>query len=60
LPQAPTAYGRTFSRSLEGKDGEEVGAQSRKLIDRMDFYLLECLGRFGVQVHGSLAVLLGI
>ncbi len=62
-PSAAQAYAQLASRlheALEDDDGEEVRAEIRKLVDRRDFYLLEGLGRFDLQVHGSLGVLLGL
>ena len=62
-PSAASADGQRIGRfheALEDDDGEEVRAETRKLVDRRDFYLLEGLGRFDLQVHGSLGVLLGL
>ncbi|PRB14570.1 MULTISPECIES: hypothetical protein [unclassified Brevundimonas] len=44
---------------IEGDDGEEVLAELRKLIERVDFIPAEGLGKFDLRVHGSLSVLLG-
>ncbi|MEJ8406556.1 hypothetical protein WKI27_14445, partial [Brevundimonas vesicularis] len=62
-PSAASADGQRIGRfheALEDDDGEEVRAEIRKLVDRRDFYLLEGLGMFDLQVHGSLGVLLGL
>ena len=62
-PGATEAYGRLASRLhevMEGSEGEKVRAEVRKLIERVDFEPLEGLGRFGLQIHGKLAALLGV
>ena len=62
-PSAASAYGQLAGRlheALDGDDGEEVRTEIRRLIDHVDFYPLEGLGKFDLQVHGSLAVLLGL
>ncbi|WP_427789885.1 hypothetical protein [Brevundimonas diminuta] len=62
-PGAADAYRRlaeNLRQAIEDEDGEEVRAELRKLIQRVDFIPLEGLGKFDLRVHGSLAVLLGL
>ena len=35
-------------------------ARERGMIDHVDFYLLEGVGKFDLRVHGALAVRLGL
>ena len=62
-PGAARVYAQLAERlheALDGEEGEEVRAELRKLIERVDFLPLEGKGRFDLQVHGRLAALLGI
>ena len=62
-PGAAYAYRRLaedLHQAIEGEDGEEVRAELRKLIERVDFIPIEGLGRFQLEVHGSLAALLAL
>ncbi len=43
---------------VKGEDGEEVLTELRRLINRVDFIPVDGLGRFQLQVHGSLVALL--
>jgi hypothetical protein len=59
-PGAADAYRRLaedLHQAIDGEDGEEVRAELRKLIDRVDFIPAEGLGKFQLEVHGSLAAL---
>ena len=38
----------------------EIRAELRRLIDRVDFIPTEGLGKFQLEVHGSLAALLAL
>ena len=62
-PGAAEAY-RQLAESLHlalgAADGEEVRAELRKLIERVDFEPQNGLGNFGLQIHGKLAALLGV
>lgn len=49
-----------LQQALEGDAGEDLRAELRKLIERVDFIPLAGLGKFDLRVHGSLAVLLGL
>ena len=49
-----------LQQALEGDAGEDLRAELRKLIERVDFIPLEGLGKFDLRVHGSLAVLLAL
>ncbi len=46
--------------SAASDDGEEVRSELRKLIERVAFIPLEGLGKFQLEVHGSLAALLAL
>ncbi|WP_431564914.1 hypothetical protein [Brevundimonas sp.] len=62
-PGAAEAYRRLATdlhQAIEGDDGEEVRVELRKLIDRVDFISAEGLGKFQLEVHGSLAALLAM
>lgn len=62
-PGVAEAYQRLaedLQQALEGDAGEDLRAELRKLIERVDFMPLEGLGKFDLRVHGSLAVLLGL
>ena len=62
-PGAAEAYRRlaeNLHQAIEGDDGEEVRTELRKLIDRVDFIPMEGLGKFQLEVHGSLAALLAL
>ena len=62
-PGAADAYRRLaedLHQAIEGDDGGEVRAELRKLIERVDFIPVEGLGRFQLEVHGSLAALLAL
>lgn len=62
-PGAAEAYRRlaeNLHQALEGDDDEEVRAELRKLIDRVDFIPAEGLSKFQLEVHGSLAALLAL
>ena len=62
-PGAADAYRRLaedLHQAIEGDDGEEVRAELRKLIERVDFIPVKGLGRFQLEVHGSLAALLAL
>ena len=48
------------SQPLEGDAGEDLRAERRKLIERVDFIPLEGLAKFDPRAHGSLTVLLGL
>jgi hypothetical protein len=57
-PGAADAYRRLaedLHQAIEGDDGQEVRAELRKLIERVDFIPAEGLGQFDLRVHGSLA-----
>jgi site-specific DNA recombinase len=45
---------------LKEEDAEEIRAEVRKLIERIDFLPLEGLGKYELQIHGKLAALLGV
>ncbi|QBQ50149.1 hypothetical protein E3U41_13155 [Brevundimonas naejangsanensis] len=49
-----------LQQAQEGDAGEDLRAELRKLIARVDFIPLDGLGKFDLRVHGSLAVLLGL
>ena len=62
-PGAAEAYrllAECLHEVLEGDDAEEVRAEVRRLIDRVDFHPLDGLGKFDLRVHGKLAALLGV
>lgn len=62
-PGAAEAYRRlaeNLLQAIEGDDGEEVRTELRKLIERVDFIPAEGLGKFQLEVHGSLAALLAL
>ncbi|WP_312120740.1 recombinase family protein [Brevundimonas diminuta] len=62
-PGAADAYRRlagNLHQAIDEEDGEEVRAELRKLIDRVDFIPMEGLGKFQLEVHGSLAALLAL
>ena len=62
-PGVAEAYQRLaedLQQALEGDAGEDLRAELRKLIERVDFIPLDGLGKFDLRVHGSLAVLLGL
>ncbi len=62
-PGAAEAYRRlaeNLHQAIEGDDGEEVRKELRQLIDRVDFIPAEGLGKFQLEVHGSLAALLAL
>jgi hypothetical protein len=57
-PGAAEAYCRLATdlhQAIEGDDGEDVRTELRKLIDPVDG-----LGKFQLEVHGSLAALLAL
>ncbi len=59
-PGAAEAYRRlaeNLHQAIDGEDGEEVRTELRKLIERMDFIPQEGLGKFQLEVHGSLGAL---
>lgn len=47
-------------QAIDGEDGDQVRAELRKLIDRVDFIPMEGLGKLQLEVHGSLAALLAM
>ncbi|MEE2848930.1 MAG: hypothetical protein VX561_03600 [Pseudomonadota bacterium] len=60
-PSAASADGQRvgrFHEALEDNDDEDIRAEIRQRVSRMDTYLLDGLGKFDLQVHGSLGVLL--
>ena len=62
-PGAADAYRRlaeNLHQAIDGEDGEEVQAELRKLIERVDFIPVEGLGKFQLEVHGGLAALLAL
>lgn len=62
-PSAASADGQRIGRfheDLEDNDDEEIRAEIRQRVSRMDTYLFEGLDRFDLQVLGSLGVLLGL
>ena len=57
-PRPAGAYRRLASdlqQALEGDTGEDLRAELHQLIDSVDFIPLERLGKFQLEVHGSLA-----
>jgi hypothetical protein len=62
-PGAAEAYCRLATdlhQAIEGDDGEDVRTELRKLIDLADFIPVDGLGKFQLEVHGSLAALLAL
>ncbi|WP_430826495.1 recombinase family protein [Brevundimonas diminuta] len=62
-PGAAEVYRRlaeNLHAAIEGEDGEEIRTELRKLIDCVDFIPTEGLGKFQLEVHGSLAALLAL
>jgi site-specific DNA recombinase len=60
-PGAAEGYRRLAENlhlAVEGDDGEDLRRELRQLIDHVDFIPLEGMGKFDLQVHGSLATLL--
>ena len=54
------ALAEDLQQALEGDAGEDLRAERRKLIERVDFIPLEGLAKFDPRAHGSLTVLLGL
>ena len=62
-PGAADAYrwlAADLHQAIEGDDGEELRAELRKLIERVYFIPAEGLGKFQLEVHGSLVALLAL
>ena len=57
-PGAAEAYRRLAENLHQAIEGDEVRAELRRLIDRVDFIPQEGLGKFQLEVHGDLAALL--
>ena len=56
----PSSLAENLHQAIDGEDGKEVRAELRKLIERVDFIPVEGLGKFQLEVHGSLAMLLAL
>lgn len=60
VAEAYQSLAEDLQLALEGDAGEDLRAELRKLIERVDFIPVDGLGKFDLRVHGSLAVLLGL